>query len=288
MSGDGVQVAWAARTDVGRRREQNEDACFGEERTGSPPGGLFVVCDGMGGHARGEEASALAVQVLRQELGWAVTGDWPDDSTLLRRVREALLAANTSIFEWNERATRSARERGGTTAVVLLVAGARVCLAHVGDSRIYRLTRGGLDRLTTDHNVASREIASGETVAAAWRRADARHLTQALGPRSSDRVNPDLRVLALDEDALFVLCSDGLSDQDFLDRRGLEVLRPLLHRDADLVAGCGALVDAGNAVNGHDNLPALLVRISGPAGPAARTRVPTTERIPAPPVAPGS
>ena len=288
MSDAGVRVTWAARTDVGRRREQNEDAYFGEDRRGAPPGGLFVVCDGMGGHARGEEASALAVQVLRQELDWAVTGEWPDDSTVLRRVRSALLASNGAIFEWNEQAGRSARERGGTTAVVLLAAGARVCLAHVGDSRIYRLTRGGLDRLTTDHNVASQEIANGATVAAAWRRADARHLTQALGPRSSDRVNPDLRVLALDEDALFVLCSDGLSDQDFLDRRGLDVLRPLLARDADLVAGCGALVDAGNAVNGHDNLTALLVRISGVGGSAARTRVPTTERVPAPPVAPGS
>jgi len=283
---EGVRVAWAARSDVGRRREQNEDACFGEPREVAPAGGLFVVCDGMGGHARGEEASALAVQVLRRELDWALTGEWPDDSTLLRRVREALLAANTAIFAWNEQASRSARERGGTTAVVLLVAGARVCLAHVGDSRIYRLTRGGLDRLTTDHNVASREIGNGEPVASAWRRPDARHLTQALGPRASDRVNPDLRVLALDEDALFVLCSDGLSDQDFLDRRGVEVLRPLLARDADLVAGCGALVDAGNAVNGHDNLTALLVRVSGPTGDPARPRVPTTERIPAPPVAP--
>ena len=281
MSGTPL-VAWAARSHVGRRREQNEDACFGEVRDASgalPPRGLFVVCDGMGGHARGEEASALAVEVLRAELDWALAGEWPDDSTLLRRVRDAVLAANRAVFEWNEQGDRTARERAGTTVVLLILCGARACLAHVGDSRAYRLSRGGFELLTADHNVANREIARGEGADTAWRRPDARHLTQAIGPRAEEHVRPDVRLLPLEEDTLFLLCSDGLSDREFVDRLGADILRPLLDGEADLRAGCHALIDAGNGANGHDNLTAVLVRVTGAAESAPRSRVPTTERI---------
>jgi protein phosphatase len=281
-----VGLSWAACSEVGRRRDQNEDAWAGEVGGDTAaPRGLFIVCDGMGGHARGEEASALAVRVLRQELAWILDEPWPDDSTLLKRLRDAVLAANATLFEWNEEAARAARERAGTTLVVVALSGVRACLAHVGDSRIYRLTAGGLDRLTTDHNVANREIERGERTEAAWQRADARHLTQALGPRPTEFLRPDVRVLTVEQDALFLLCTDGLSDQDFLERDGVSILAPLIVATADLSAGCRALVDAANDANGHDNLTGLLVRVTGPAA-AARPRVPTTERVvlPADPV----
>jgi protein phosphatase len=127
--------------------------------------------------------------------------------------------------------------------------------------------------------VANREIARGEPRDSAWRRADARHLTQAIGPRAEDQVRPDIRLVNVEEDTLFLLCSDGLSDREFVDRRGADIMRPLLDAEADLGAGCHALVDAGNGANGHDNLTAVLVRVTGAAEAAPRSRVPTTERI---------
>jgi protein phosphatase len=278
-------LAWAARSDVGRRREQNEDAFWGEVAEGrDPPRGLFLVCDGMGGHARGEEASARAIDVLRRELAWTLgPAAWPDASALSKRVNDAVLAANAAILEWNEGGTGT--ERAGTTLAMLLVAGRQACVAHVGDSRVYRLQGGGgVSVLTTDHNVANREIARGEPVDAARRRPDARHLTQAIGPRPGDAVRPDIRLLELEGDSLFLLCTDGLSDGDFVERAGGPLLGPLMDPAADLGAGCEALIRDGNAANGHDNLTGLLVRVTGVPTRGART--PTTERVPAPSSAP--
>ena len=275
-----LALAWAARSDIGRRREQNEDAFWGEVAAGrEPPRGLFLVCDGMGGHARGEEASARAIEVLRRALAWALgPAPWPDAAKLSRLVTDAVLAANAAIFEWNE--GNSGTERGGTTLVLLLVAGRQACVAHVGDSRVYRLHAGGLAPLTTDHNVANREIARGESAEAARRRPDARHLTQALGPRPADAVRPDIRLIDVDADSLFLLCTDGLSDGGFVERAAPTLLAPLLDGAADLGAGCDALIREGNAANGHDNLTGLLVRLTGVGARVART--PTTERVPAP------
>jgi protein phosphatase len=276
-----LALAWAGRSDVGSRREQNEDAFWGEAAPGGgPPRGLFIVCDGMGGHARGEEASARAVEVLRRELSWALGAEpWPDAAALTRRVQDAVLTANAAIFEWNEQSGGSGRERGGTTLAMLLLAGRQACVVHVGDSRVYRLHGAGLTQVTADHSVANREIAHGEAPAAARKRADARHLTQALGPRPADAVRPDVRLLELDRDSLFLLCTDGLSDGGFVERAADSLLAPLLAAGADLGAGCAALVSEGNRANGHDNLTGVVVRLSGLGTSARAVKTPTTERV---------
>jgi len=274
-----LALAWVARTDIGRRREQNEDAWAGEARApaGAPPRGLFAVCDGMGGHAGGEEASALAVDALRRSLAWSLSEPWPEPAALSGRVRDAMLLANRAIHDRNE--GRQDKGRAGTTAVLLLVSGTDVCLAHVGDSRLYQITAAGVRQLTADHNVAGVDIARGGDPAQAWARPDARHLVQALGPRPDEHVRPDVQLLTVEEDSLFLLCSDGVSDNGFVERQERALLRPLLAPAADLEAGGQALIEAANAANGHDNLTVVLVRITGASGTRPRGRVPTTARV---------
>lgn len=267
-------VAWSTHTDVGRKRHRNEDAATAELRVDPPTGdarGVFIVCDGMGGHAGGEEASALAVSVLRARLGWVLEQPRPDDPELTRRVEEAMLEAHRAIAARNGTEGTPPQKRSGTTAVLLLVWGDRGCVAHVGDSRAYQITRDGTVQLTADHNVATREVNQGASVDQAWARADARHLTQALGPVPDEHLRPTVRSLALEEDSLFLLCTDGLSDGGFVDAHEARLLRPLVAAGAEIDAGCRALVAAARDFNGHDNITALLIRVTG-LGTGSRAR----------------
>jgi serine/threonine protein phosphatase PrpC len=132
----------------------------------------------------------------------------------------------------------------------------------VGDSRLYRLTRKrGLEQLTVDHEVGERERQRGVDPEIAYSRPDAYQLTQALGPRSEQFVNPDVQFLELNEDTLFVLCSDGLSDNDLIETHWQTHLAPLLSSRANLEQGILQLIELANEHNGHDNITALLIRV---------------------------
>ncbi len=270
-------VTWSTHSDIGRTRERNEDAASGDLRRDPVTGearGSFIVCDGMGGHVGGQEASRWAVSVLQEQLAWVLTESWPAESEVSRRVGKALLHAHRAIAAHNEGALLSGRERPGTTAVLLLLAGARGCVAHVGDSRAYQITRDGVAQLPADHNVATRQVNQGESLEQAWANPAARSLTQALGPIPEEHLRPTVSALALEQDSLFLLCTDGLSDGTFVELHEGRLLRPLLVSSADLGEGCRALVAEANTVNGHDNITALLVRVTG-LGTGARA--PTTE-----------
>ncbi len=264
-----LSLSDAGSTDIGRERGHNEDN-YGIETTISKQEsvlgrtlsvrGTYIVCDGMGGHAAGEVASAMAVETLQGYLkeSWTATGELPDPTT----IEQAILAANQQIYDVNQQNERSGSGRMGTTLVMLLVQDAKVAIAHVGDSRIYRITRKyGLEQLTVDHEVGQREIQRGVDPADAYARPDAYQLTQALGPRDNDFVKPDVDCLEVNEDTLFLLCSDGLSDNNFLEEHYQEYLAPLLGSRADLDQGVLTLIKAANEHNGHDNITALLARV---------------------------
>jgi protein phosphatase len=279
-------VTWSVATDIGLKRERNEDAAGADVRVDPVTGearGIFVVCDGMGGHAGGQEASSLAVGALRRRLGWVLEEPWPEPAEVSRLVEEALGHAHQAIAQRNDAAARSGRQRAGTTAVLLLLSGHRGCVAHVGDSRAYLVTGRETVQLTADHNVATREANRGESTQEAWARPDARHLTQALGPVLDEHLLPTVRPLALGQDSLFLLCTDGLSDGGFVETHEAELLRPLLAPGAEVEAGCRALVARARGFNGHDNITALLVRVAGLGG---ESREPTTEPRPDTPTRP--
>ncbi|WP_017715690.1 serine/threonine phosphatase [Kamptonema formosum] len=262
-----LALDYAGRTDIGRQRDHNEDY-FGidtkMENLESPQirtahaRCLFVLCDGMGGHASGEVASALAADTLRQYF----QTHWLDQMPAESSIREAVLSANRAIYELNQKEKSTGQGRMGTTLVMALLQDTQVAIAHVGDSRLYRVSRQqGLQQLTADHEVGQREIKRGVAADIAYSRPDAYQLTQALGPRSEEFINPDVQFLELHEDTLLLLASDGLTDNNLLETHWETLLAPLLSPDASLERGVSQLIDLANQYNGHDNITALVVRV---------------------------
>ncbi|MBW4469803.1 MAG: serine/threonine phosphatase [Stenomitos rutilans HA7619-LM2] len=265
----------AGRTDIGRQRDHNEDYFGIETQTAkleSPSGktvharNLYILCDGMGGHAGGEVASALAVDTLRRyfQEKWQSTpfsdgaaNKLPGPDVLI----DAVQLANKAIYDVNQQNARSGSGRMGTTLVVLLIQDTEAAVAHVGDSRLYRYTRKrGLEQITIDHEVGQREIQRGVDPDIAYARPDAYQLTQALGPRDEHFIKPDIQYVELNEDTLLLLCSDGLTDNDLLETHWRTHIEPLLSSQANLEQGVSQLVELANQFNGHDNITAIAIR----------------------------
>lgn len=254
-------------TDTGRQRRHNEDY-FGMDTSvhqqQSNHGkkvqahGLYIVCDGMGGHAGGEVASALAVNTLKDYL----KTHWKDELPSQETVLKGILLANETIYNVNQDNASSGSGRMGTTLVVILIQDTDAIIAHVGDSRIYRVNRKwGLEQLTVDHEVGQRAIQNGVDPDIAYARPDAYQLTQALGPHANNYIQPDIRFLHLQEDTLFLLCSDGLSDNDLVESHWETHLQPLISASQNLERGLHKLIQLANKKNGHDNITGVLVRV---------------------------
>lgn len=264
----------AGRTDIGRQRDHNED-CFGIDtqidKTYSPSNkvvqarALYILCDGMGGHASGEVASQLAVETLRSYFRqyWQDLSDRKQPSALppVDVIRAAVQQANKAIYNVNQEGLRSGSGRMGTTLVMVLVHNTEAAVAHVGDSRLYRYTRKhGLEQLTLDHEVGQREILRGVEPDIAYGRPDAYQLTQALGPRDEYFVNPDVQVLELNEDTVLILASDGLTDNDLLEAHWQSHVDPMISSQTNLDQSVSKLIDLANQYNGHDNITAIAIR----------------------------
>jgi protein phosphatase len=237
-----VHYTAAALTDRGRKRTSNEDA-FGI----SAEHGVYLVCDGMGGAAAGEIASAMAVdQMLRLLTSRAV------ETPLSQAAEEAVRAANEAIFS---RSQRNARLRGmGTTLVGLLAEGSKVLVLNIGDSRCYRLRNHGLEQVTVDHSMVDEMVRAGQMTPADALRSPLRNvITRALGTQKE--VPPDLFELEAEPGDLFLLCSDGLT-RELPD----SLIESLLSADSSPDELCARLVSAANKAGGNDNVTCLLVR----------------------------
>jgi PPM family protein phosphatase len=237
----------AAVTDKGRKRPSNEDA-YGL----SNEHGAYLVCDGMGGAAAGEIASALAVEeamrVLMERLN--------DDSASLRMAaEEAVFVANDAIYS---RAQRNPRLSGmGTTLVGLLVRERHAWVLNIGDSRCYRLRDRNLQQLTDDHSLVEEQVRQGRMTHTEALRSPLRNvITRALGTQSS--VTPDIVEIETEPGDLFMLCSDGLT-RELND----DLIESMLSIDLPVEALCTRLVNAAKKAGGHDNITCLLVRAEG-------------------------
>lgn len=261
------QVSYAAMTDVGLQRSHNEDTFAIWERRDRQIDpdhdretirGLYVLCDGMGGHASGEIASQLATQTLIDFFQSQWLGAIPDTAM----IRDGIIAANRAVYDINYRDHAQGFGRMGTTLAALWLHNTDVRIAHVGDSRVYRYTRSaGLEQLTIDHDVGQESIRSGLSPSRAYRLPNAYRLTQAIGPHDETEITPDIQALTIAEDTLFVLASDGLTDNNLLDRRDVPPFAPLLEPQTNLEDATATLIDFANRENGHDNTTIVLVRV---------------------------
>lgn len=256
----------AGKTDVGKQRDHNEDF-FGiwtdQDRLTTPLAedsmvkGLYILCDGMGGHDGGEVASQLAVDTLHEFF----QTHWQDELPNQEQIQQAIFLTNQTIYQENKADARSGSGRMGTTLVMALVHDTQIAITHVGDSRLYRLQRDQpLEQITIDHEVGMREIQRGIDPDIAYSRPDAYQLTQALGPRDNQFVRPDIQFFTLEKDTLFILASDGLTDNDLLEIYQETHLEPLLNPNTNLEKGVQNLIDLGNQYNGHDNITAIVIR----------------------------
>ncbi len=250
------------RTDVGRERTHNEDYFSIDQQHFCTPDlpdggyrGLYILCDGMGGMAKGEVASELATKTLRSYLNSRWQRHLPTEIGL----ELAMNSANKAVYERNQREQRAGSGRMGTTAVVMMVNNSHIRYVHIGDSRLYRLTRQGLQQLTTDHNAYQRALQRGYSLEEA--QAYGPQLTKALGPWSGESLRPQSQTLAVEEDTVFLLCSDGLSDHDLLENHTHSHLMGLLDFRTDLAHGIDQLMALANQKNGHDNITAVAVRL---------------------------
>ena len=235
----------AGASDMGPQRATNEDACYPTasdlQDSNSAPNDLLIphltiVCDGIGGHEGGEVASSLALGTLKLQLR-ALLVEISQQTEIVppAHVADQLAAivriANNLIANQNDAQGRESRARMGTTLMMALqlpqkirrANGEELGLAHelyivsVGDSRAYWITGDYCHQLTIDDDVATREVKLGRSIyREALTRADGGALTQALGTREAQQLNPVIQRFIVEEDGLLLLCSDGLSDRSSL------------------------------------------------------------------------
>ncbi|MBV8666545.1 MAG: Stp1/IreP family PP2C-type Ser/Thr phosphatase [Burkholderiaceae bacterium] len=249
-----VELQVAAKTDTGLVRPHNEDSfAYSKEA------GLVVLADGMGGYSAGEVASAIATSTLHESLTEQLRNhDWNGHVNHVKFVQQLLTRsvsrANTAILD---SARSEPRYRGmGTTLVAAIFHADRVTVAHVGDSRAYRLRRGTLTQITRDHSVLQEQIDAGLIEAEQARFSPHRNLvTKAMG--IDYEVQAEIHDHQTEPDDLYLLCTDGLSDM-----LSTKEIAQILHgTSSNLDAACDALIARANENGGKDNTSVILVGV---------------------------
>jgi protein phosphatase len=234
-----------------------------------PERGIFVVADGMGGHAAGEVASDMAVRAIARELG-SLRG--LEDNDVAERMRAAIVAANASIFQ---RTLTEHDKRGmGTTVTALVLFNGRFLIGQVGDSRGYLLRQHKLSQVTKDHSYVQEQVDAGYlTPEQARTHPYSNVITRCVGANAD--VVPDIYVGAARQGDVFLLASDGLTGmlEDY-------ELEQIMQSDEMPQARVDALIDEANRHGGLDNITAILVRIDSLEAPppTSETTLPTVPR----------
>ncbi|WP_017717469.1 PP2C family serine/threonine-protein phosphatase [Kamptonema formosum] len=286
----------ATLSDTGPMRRRNEDACYPDSGAfltlKSTSEVLTIVCDGIGGHEGGNVASATAIETIQNRVGNLQSrqaGLTPQ--TLIEELEQSARAANDSISDRNNEEQRQGRQRMGTTLVMAVARAHEIYITHVGDSRAYWISRPGCYQVTLDDDVASREVRLGYALYRdAVQQPAAGSLVQALGMGASNMLHPTAQRFVVDEDCIFLLCSDGLSDNDRVEQSWESEILPVLGDTRDLHTCAKKLVDIGNSENGHDNVTVALlycqVRENSSAEVSFQSLLAELDAVPPP--APGS
>jgi protein phosphatase len=253
-----MKIRYAAKTDVGMKRTHNEDyfSLIEDEQ-------LFLVADGMGGHASGEVASKMSAETISEfyqrtkdeEATWPFKMD-RSLSYIENRLVCSIKLANLRIFETS---CRDIRYKGmGTTIVAVLVCGDKAYIGHVGDSRCYRVRNGAIEQLTRDHSLLEdyKEAKPDMTEEEERNFPHKNVITRALGMRETVQV--DIRGHQIEDGDVYVLCSDGLSGM--VDDEGIH---EIVAKAPSLERAVAELTDSANRAGGTDNVTTLLLQCMG-------------------------
>lgn len=254
-----IRLGVNGRTDIGQVREENEDSirCRNDK---DHPFAYVIIADGMGGYNGGSIASEIAADTLQIKLDKLLSSTFlacsPTQQQLMLRAAlvDAIATANHQIVETKR--TRSQYSHMGTTLVTAVIWQDFLIVAHIGDSRAYHWNHYGLQRLTRDHSVVQEMIDAGQLTPEQAQKSQVRnHITRALGV--SDQVEASINSWHLKENALVLLCSDGLTEylNDQTIERVLATHRPALE--------CVyRFIDDANSCGGKDNISAGIIEFS--------------------------
>lgn len=239
----------AARTDSGMVRSHNEDSIAVDQACG-----LMVLADGMGGYNAGEVASGIAVSVMMAEIAPAVREGPLSDANAVSLLERGVSRANSSIFE---AAQSDAQYAGmGTTVVSALFFDNRVAVAHVGDSRLYRLRGGVIEAITRDHSLLQEQLDCGMITADEARHSQNRNLvTRAVGIDAELDAEIHLHEVLVGD--IYLLCSDGLNDM--LEDEDIGLILHSMQGNLELAAD--HLIQSANDNGGKDNVSVILVKV---------------------------
>ncbi len=209
----------------------------------------MIIADGMGGHSAGEVASRLAVESVAEFADKQLqSGSSLGDDLIRAALKDWVQKVNTKIYTHNA-SEATAKKRMGTTVVFLCVFGERVAVGHVGDSRAYLFRGGKLEVQTADHSIYSDQIDKKRLPEKDRKRTRKRkYITKAMGTRP--KVEADVRIVALEDGDVFLLCSDGLTDMV----ADIELQERLERGKGDLEKVLDGLVNTANRRGGHDNI----------------------------------
>lgn len=241
-----MPLEMAALTHKGLLRDRNEDALYYDVRDR-----LAVICDGMGGHAGGQVASEIAVQVVSGSLRGMRPQDWLDEEKVIDTLKHAIFGANDHILS-RAHVDHTLFDMG-TTLVACCFMQDRVVTANVGDSRIYRIAEDSIEQVSDDHSLVAERVRAGVLDRdSPEARMLSNILTRALG---MEQITVDITVENNEPDDIYLLCTDGLSDLV-----EAEEMCTIVQEAADLQIACMRLVDLANERGGHDNITVALIR----------------------------
>jgi serine/threonine protein phosphatase PrpC len=251
-----MDIVFGAKTDVGLKREHNEDSLCAD-----PKLGLFIVCDGMGGRNAGEIASGLAVEIIQKHMSDAHASEAlpligaanPKLSPHTNRLASAVRLANQVVNGASQ--SKPGQSGMGTTVVCALLNGPMLSVAHAGDSRIYLVRGENIHALTADHSLVAEQVRQGIlTEEQAEKSAQKNIVTRALGVEESLQV--DLDEIELVKGDVILLCSDGLTKGV----KPVEIMR-VLREEKEPQAACDRFIKLANAAGGEDNTTVIVIMV---------------------------
>ena len=236
-----MKLCFTGLSDTGLVRTVNQDSYYLDD----PDGRFFVVADGMGGHAGGQEASSLAIKTIHTYL----EQHWDNEINTDTLLADAIEEANQSILQ--DQLNHPERCDMGTTLVVLSFRGDQTWIAHIGDSRLYRLRGSNLEQLTQDHTWVAKAIKTGDLTKEEAKSHPWRHvLSQCLGRRDICQI--DVESIEVEVGDRFLLCSDGLTEEVPDDL----ISKVLTHNPPEAAQ---LLIDEAKKAGGSDNITIIIV-----------------------------